>query len=179
MWYRTLEAEIKRLGEEAVTRERELDKVRDTFSRDIEKLRETASRAEERLRASEKRALLEIDRERGAVVKAQKELAETAKRAEKRDEEHRHTVESAASAAGRCAASGWHTTGQAGGAGDRVRVAARRTEVAAWRGAHDDQARPSGSIESSRAASGAKVRREQDRQSEKATVEAERFGLGR
>ena len=36
---------------------------------------------------------LEIDRERGAVVKAQKELAEAAKRAEKRDAEHRRTVE--------------------------------------------------------------------------------------
>ncbi|SAL07766.1 ATPase [Caballeronia arationis] len=88
-----LEAQVKRLGEEVVARERDLDKVRDTFSRDLEKLRETADRAEERLRASEKRALLEIDRERGAVIKAQKELAEAAKRAEKRDAEHRRTVE--------------------------------------------------------------------------------------
>jgi chromosome segregation ATPase len=88
-----LEAQVKRLSEEVFARERDLDKVRDTFSRDLEKLRETADRAEERLRASEKRALLEIDRERGAVIKAQKELAETAKRAEKRDAEHRRTVE--------------------------------------------------------------------------------------
>jgi len=88
-----LEAQIKRLGEEAVARERELEKVRDTFSRDLEKLRETASRAEERLRASEKRALLEIDRERSAVGKVQKELAEAAKRAEKREAEHRRTVD--------------------------------------------------------------------------------------
>jgi chromosome segregation ATPase len=90
---KALEAQVKRLGEEVVARERDLDKVRDTFSRDLEKLRETAGRAEERLRASEKRALLEIDRERGAVVKMQKELAESAKRAEKRDAEHRRTVE--------------------------------------------------------------------------------------
>jgi hypothetical protein len=90
---KALEAQVKRLGEEVFARERDLDKVRDTFSRDLEKLRETADRAEERLRASEKRALLEIDRERGAVVKAQKELAEAAKRAEKRDAEHRRTVE--------------------------------------------------------------------------------------
>jgi hypothetical protein len=48
----------------------------------LEKLRETANRAEERLRASEKRALLEIDRERNATAKAQKELAEAAKRAD-------------------------------------------------------------------------------------------------
>jgi len=70
-----------------------MEKVRDTFSRDLEKLRETASRAEERLRASEKRALLEIDRERSATAKAQKELAEAAKRADKREAEHRRTVE--------------------------------------------------------------------------------------
>ncbi len=90
---KALEAQIKHLGEEAIARERELEKVRDTFSRDLEKLRETASRAEERLRATEKRALLEIDRERSGVAKAQKELAEAAKRADKREAEHRRTVE--------------------------------------------------------------------------------------
>ncbi|KXU86963.1 ATPase [Caballeronia megalochromosomata] len=90
---KALEAQIKRLSEEAVARERELEKVRDTFSRDLEKLRETASRAEERVRASEKRALLEVDRERSATAKAQKELAEAAKRADKREAEHRRTVE--------------------------------------------------------------------------------------
>jgi DNA repair exonuclease SbcCD ATPase subunit len=90
---KALEAEIKRLGDEAVARERELEKVRHTFSRDLEKLRETASRAEERLRATEKRALLEIDRERSAVAKAQKELAEAAKRADKREAEHRRAVD--------------------------------------------------------------------------------------
>lgn len=90
---RALEAEIRRLRDEAVARERELETVRNTFSRDLEKLRETAERAEERLRASEKRALLEIDRERSAVLKAQKELAEAAKRADKREAEHRRAVE--------------------------------------------------------------------------------------
>ncbi|WP_250490866.1 DNA-binding protein [Caballeronia sp. INML2] len=90
---KALEAQIKRLGEEALVRERELETVRHTFSRDLDKLRETAGRAEERLRASEKRALLEIDRERSAVAKAQKELVEATKRADKRDAEHRRTVE--------------------------------------------------------------------------------------
>ncbi|SAK56318.1 ATPase [Caballeronia temeraria] len=90
---KALEAQIKRLGEAVVARERELEKVRDTFSRDLEKLRETANRAEERLRATEKRALLEIDRERSAAAKAQKELAEAAKRADKREAEHRRTVD--------------------------------------------------------------------------------------
>jgi chromosome segregation ATPase len=90
---KALQAQIQRLAEEAAMREREVEKVRDLFSRDLEKLRETASRAEERLRASEKRALLEIDRERSAAAKAQKELAEASKRAEKREAEHRRTVD--------------------------------------------------------------------------------------
>ncbi|ABE36475.1 hypothetical protein [Paraburkholderia xenovorans] len=46
------------------------------FSRDLEKQREVAERAEERLRASEKRALLEIDREQSTATKVQKKLDE-------------------------------------------------------------------------------------------------------
>ncbi len=60
---------------------------------DLEKLRETAERAEERLRATEKRALLEIDRELGAVAKLQKDLDETTKRADRRDAEHQRAVD--------------------------------------------------------------------------------------
>jgi DNA repair exonuclease SbcCD ATPase subunit len=90
---KALEVEIKRLGDEAVARERELEKVRDTFSRNLEKLRDTAERAEERLRATEKQALLEIDRGRSAAAKFQKDLAEAGKRAEKRDAEHRRVIE--------------------------------------------------------------------------------------
>lgn len=92
---KALEAEIERLGEEAIAREQELEKVRHTFSRDLEKLRETASRAEERLRASENRALLEIDRERSAAARLQKELAEAVKRSDKREADHRRTVDTA------------------------------------------------------------------------------------
>ncbi|WP_277189644.1 DNA-binding protein [Caballeronia sp. BR00000012568055] len=90
---KALEAEIKRLGDAASTRERELEKVRETFSLDLEKLRDTADRAEERLRATEKRALLEIDRERSSVAKLQKELGEVVKRTDKREAEHRRAVE--------------------------------------------------------------------------------------
>ena len=67
--------------------------MRDSFSRDLDKLRETAERADERLRATEKRALLEIDRERGAVAKLQKEIDEATKRADRRDADHRRAVE--------------------------------------------------------------------------------------
>ena len=88
-----LEAELVRLKSEVAARDRELDKVREGFSRDLEKLRETAEWAEERLRATEKRALLEIDRERGAVAKLQKEIDETTKRADRREAEHHHAVD--------------------------------------------------------------------------------------
>ncbi|CAG9233176.1 ATPase [Paraburkholderia sabiae] len=88
-----LEAEVSRLTTGAAARDREIEKVQEGFSRDLEKLRETAERAEERLRATEKRALLEIDRERGAVAKLQKEIDETAKRADRRDAEHHRVVD--------------------------------------------------------------------------------------
>jgi uncharacterized protein YhaN len=88
-----LEAEVSRLKAEAAARDRELAQVREGFSRDLEKLRESAERAEERLRATEKRALLEIDRERGTVAKLQKEVDETTKRADKREADHRRAVE--------------------------------------------------------------------------------------
>lgn len=88
-----LEAELARITAALAARERELVEVREGFSRDLEKQREAAERAEERLRASEKRALLEIDRERGAAAKLQKELDETTKRADGRDADHRRAVE--------------------------------------------------------------------------------------
>ena len=88
-----MEAEIARPKAEAAARDRELEKVREGFSRDLEKLRETAAQSGERLRATEKRALLQIDRELGAVAKLQKEVDETTKRAEKREAEHRRAVE--------------------------------------------------------------------------------------
>ncbi|WP_087740031.1 DNA-binding protein [Paraburkholderia piptadeniae] len=88
-----MEADIVRLKSEAVARDRELVKVRDGFSRDLEKLRESAAQSGERLRATEKRALLEIDRERGAAAKLQKEVDETTKRADKREADHRRAVE--------------------------------------------------------------------------------------
>jgi hypothetical protein len=88
-----LGTEIARLKDEALARERELTTVRDGFSRDLGTLRESAERAEERLRASEKRALLEIDRERGAAAKLQKELDDTARRAERKEADHHRVSE--------------------------------------------------------------------------------------
>lgn len=88
-----MEVEIARLRSEAAARDRALAQMREGFSRDLDKLRETAERAEERLRATEKRALLEIDRERGAAAKLQKEVDETTKRADRREADHHRAVD--------------------------------------------------------------------------------------
>lgn len=88
-----LEAELGRMSAALAARDRELVEVREGFSRDLEKQREAAERAEDRLRASEKRALLEIDRERGTATKLQKELDEAIRRADRKDDEHRRASE--------------------------------------------------------------------------------------
>ncbi|TFE36429.1 DNA-binding protein [Paraburkholderia dipogonis] len=89
----SLEAELARLRDALAGRDRELVEVREGFSRDLEKLRDAAQRAEDRLRASEKRALLEIDRERNIAAKLQKEVDDAARRAERKDADHRRAVD--------------------------------------------------------------------------------------
>jgi hypothetical protein len=88
-----LEAELERRNTALAARDRELVEVREGFSRDLAKLREAAEREEERLRGSEKRALLEIDRERSAVTKLKKELDEATRRADRKDAGHRQASE--------------------------------------------------------------------------------------
>ncbi|MEM5461750.1 DNA-binding protein [Paraburkholderia phytofirmans] len=88
-----LEAELGRFSAALTARDHELVEVREGFSRDLEKLREAADRAEERLRASEKRALLEIDRERGRAAKLHKELDEAARRADRKDADHHRAID--------------------------------------------------------------------------------------
>ncbi|SDR55338.1 replication region DNA-binding N-term [Paraburkholderia fungorum] len=88
-----LEAELERSRAALTACDRELVEVREGFSRDLDKLREAAERAEERLRASEKRALLEIDRERSTAAKLQKEVEDVTRRAEQREAEHRRVIE--------------------------------------------------------------------------------------
>ena len=88
-----LETEVERIRAALAARDRELVEVREGFSRDLEKQREAAERAEERLRASEKRALLEIDRERSTATKLQKELDEATRRTDRKDADHRRASE--------------------------------------------------------------------------------------
>jgi chromosome segregation ATPase len=86
---RALEAEITRLQDENVARDLALVQARADFSEELEKLRASAGLAEERLRATEKRALLEIERERVASARLQKELDAATRRTEQGEARHR------------------------------------------------------------------------------------------
>jgi uncharacterized protein YhaN len=88
-----LEAELERSRAALAARDRELMEVREGFSRDLEKQREAAGRAEDRARASEKRALLEIDRERTLGAKLQKELDAATQRTERMGADQRQALE--------------------------------------------------------------------------------------
>ncbi|MFM0150382.1 ATPase, partial [Paraburkholderia sp. RL18-085-BIA-A] len=135
-----LDGEITRLKGETAARDRELVQVREGFSRDLEKLRATAERADERLRAAEKRALLEIDRERGTAVKLQKELDEATKRADRREADHRRALEALQAQLG----DAHHQTGVLQGRLEAVQAAnaTLQQQLAARRKADTYEARP-------------------------------------
>lgn len=69
-----LEAQRENALQENTGLLKKLDEARRDFALELEKLRAAADLAEERFRASENRALIEIDRERTAAAKLQKEL---------------------------------------------------------------------------------------------------------
>ncbi|WP_429454293.1 hypothetical protein [Paraburkholderia sp. WC7.3g] len=131
-----LEAEVARLQRENAGRDAALAQARADFAQELQKLRDDAHRSEERLRASEKRALLEIDRERGNAAKPQKELDEAAHRADRKDADHRRAVDTMQSQLGDAR----HQTGVLQGRLDAVQAENTRlqTEVIALR---DAQAR--------------------------------------
>jgi chromosome segregation ATPase len=90
---RALEAEIARQQDEIGARDRALAQARADFSGELDKLRSSAELAEDRLRAAEKRALLEIERERGVSARSQKELEGAARRAEQTETRHRDDIQ--------------------------------------------------------------------------------------
>lgn len=61
-------------GQQIKVTESALTEARQDFAAELEKQRQALERAEERLRGSEKRALLEIDRERQAAARLQQEV---------------------------------------------------------------------------------------------------------
>jgi hypothetical protein len=90
---RALEAEIARLQDENAVRDRALAQTRADFSQELGKLRASAGLAEERLRAAEKRALLEIERERVASARLQKELDAATRRTEQGEARYRSELQ--------------------------------------------------------------------------------------
>ena len=69
-----LTAQLEAAGRQQAVLESALTEARQDFAAELEKLRGALGRSEERCEAAEKRALLEIDRERTASAKLQKDL---------------------------------------------------------------------------------------------------------
>jgi hypothetical protein len=76
-----LEGEIARLQQDGRERESALAQTRADFAAELDKLRASAELAETRLQATEKRALLEIERERSVALRLQRELESAATQA--------------------------------------------------------------------------------------------------
>lgn len=71
-----LSSQLEAAGRQQASLEMALAEARRDFAAELEKLRQALQRSEERYEATEKRALLEIDRERTAASKLQKELSQ-------------------------------------------------------------------------------------------------------
>lgn len=84
-----LELQLKTATQRYAALEEALADSRHDFTAELEKLRQALQGAEERCEASEKRALLEIDRERTAAAKLQKELAQLRQSQTEVTERHR------------------------------------------------------------------------------------------
>jgi chromosome segregation ATPase len=69
-----LEAQLAQVQADIAAHRQATESARQYFAAEIEKLRSESQLAEERYRAAEKRALLEIDRERNTAARLQKEL---------------------------------------------------------------------------------------------------------
>lgn len=113
---RALEGDVARVQAELGRRDAALVQARADFAQELDKLRDAAQRSEARLQAAEKRALLEIERERAIATQLKKELDATVRRAEQREEQHRAEAE------------GWRT--QVGDARQQVGLVQGRLDAA-------------------------------------------------
>jgi chromosome segregation ATPase len=86
---RALEDELAREREASRERDAALTQARADFGAELDKLRASAELAETRLQAAEKRALLEIERERTANVRLQRDAEAAAQRAARTEESAR------------------------------------------------------------------------------------------
>jgi chromosome segregation ATPase len=86
-----LVSQMATAGRQLGALEAALTEARRDFTAELEKHRQALERSEERCEATEKRALLEIDRERTTAAKLQKDLAQF--RQHQQDAEERHRAE--------------------------------------------------------------------------------------
>lgn len=87
-----LVSQLETAGRQQASLEAALAETRRDFSAELEKNRQALLRSEERCDATEKRALLEIDRERTTSAKLQKDLAQSRQHQQDADEQRRIEV---------------------------------------------------------------------------------------
>lgn len=87
-----LASQLENAGRQQVALEAALAEARRDFAAELEKHRQALQRSEERYEAAEKRALLEIDRERTTAAKLQKDLAQSRQHLQNAEERHRIEV---------------------------------------------------------------------------------------
>ncbi|WP_433705855.1 DNA-binding protein [Paraburkholderia sacchari] len=89
-----LEREVERLQQDGRERDGALAHARADFAVELDKLRAGAELAETRLQAAEKRALLEIERERSTNARLQRDVEASNKRAARAEESARAEIQS-------------------------------------------------------------------------------------
>lgn len=89
-----LESEVARLQQDGRERDGALAQARADFATELDKLRAGTELAETRLQATEKRALLEIERERTANARLQRDVETATKRAARAEESARAEIQS-------------------------------------------------------------------------------------
>lgn len=87
-----LSSQLETAGRQQAALQAGLTEARRDFAAELEKHRQALERSEERYEASEKRALLEIDRERTTAAKLQKDLAQSRQHQQDAEERHRTQV---------------------------------------------------------------------------------------
>jgi chromosome segregation ATPase len=89
----TLQEQVRLAQQGEQQLQRALEAARHDFASELDKLRADGKLAQERLKAAETRALLEIERERQAAARVQKELDAATRKAEQGTTRHRDEVQ--------------------------------------------------------------------------------------
>lgn len=89
----TLQEQVRLAQQGEQQLQRALETARHDFASELDKLRADGALAQERLKAAETRALLEIDRERQATARLQRELITATRKAEQGSARHQEEVQ--------------------------------------------------------------------------------------